>query len=178
LCGPIGACYEKRVAERKAQGGTPATVQLRARGIEFTLHEFDHPSGERAYGTAAAEALGIAPERVFKTLLATAEGLAPPGIAVAIVPVSGQLSLKELAVALGAKRAAMCDPTVAERVTGYVVGGISPFGQRRALPTAIDATCRDHRTIFVSGGRRGLEIELAPDDLIAVLAARVAPIGS
>jgi Cys-tRNA(Pro)/Cys-tRNA(Cys) deacylase len=164
------------MAARPAKGGTPATVQLRARQVAFTLHEFTHPAGARAYGPAAAAALQVAPARVFKTLLATADGLAAPGIAVAIVPVSAQLSLKELAGALGAKRAAMCDPAVAERVTGYVVGGISPFGQRRSLPTAIDVSCHNHETIFVSGGRRGLEIEVAPDDLITVLGAVVAPI--
>jgi Cys-tRNA(Pro)/Cys-tRNA(Cys) deacylase len=151
---------------------------LRQRGVDFAVHEFDHSAGERNYGTVAAESLGIDADRVFKTLLAKVDGSPSPGVAVGIVPVSGQLSLKELAQALGAKRAEMCDPSIAERLTGYVVGGISPFGQKKRLPTAIDESCRDHGTIFVSGGKRGLEIEIAPDDLIAVLDAVVAPIAT
>jgi Cys-tRNA(Pro)/Cys-tRNA(Cys) deacylase len=151
---------------------------LRQRGVDFAVHEFDHSSGERNYGAVAAESLGIDADRVFKTLLAKVDGSPSPGVAVGIVPVSGQLSLRELAQALGAKRAEMCDPSIAERLTGYVVGGISPFGQKKRLPTAIDESCRDHGTIFVSGGKRGLEIEIAPDDLIAVLDAVVAPIAT
>ncbi|MCU1365739.1 MAG: transcriptional regulator [Ilumatobacteraceae bacterium] len=163
---------------------TPATLLLTKAGVEFRIHEFDHDPSERNYGAVAAEALGADPDQVFKTLLAQVEGHATvPGvpaanIAVGIVPVSGQLSLKELATAVGAKRAEMCDPTVAQRVTGYVVGGISPFGQKKHLPTAIDETCELYDTIFVSGGRRGLDIEIAPADLIAVLHAVVAPIGT
>lgn len=153
------------------KGSTPATTLLHDRGVEFAVHEFAHAAGERNYALVAAEGLGIAAERVFKTLLARVEGLRAPGVAVGIVPASGQLSLKELAQALGAKRAEMCDPVLAERLTGYVVGGISPFGQKKRLPTAIDESCRSHETIFVSGGKRGLEIEIAPDDLIAVLDA-------
>jgi Cys-tRNA(Pro)/Cys-tRNA(Cys) deacylase len=164
------------VAARKDKGATPATVLLRNRGVEFALHEFNHPPGDRNYGRVAAEALDVAPDRVFKTLLATVEGLVPPGVAVGIVPVSAQLSLKELAHATGGKRAAMCDPVVALRITGYVLGGISPFGQKRRSPTVIDSTARAHETIFVSGGKRGLEIELAPLDLVKLLDAVVAPI--
>ena len=149
---------------------------LRSRGVAFTLHEFNHPTGQGNYGLAAAEALAVAPDRVFKTLLVTVEGLVAPGVAVGIVPVSAQLSLKELAHAVGGKRAAMCDPVIAERLTGYVVGGISPFGQKRRLLTVIDTTARGHNTIFVSGGKRGLEIEVAPHDLIDLLAAVVASI--
>ena len=160
------------------KGGTPATVFLQEAGIDFTVHEFDHDAGERNYGAIAAQALGIDPERVFKTLLATVEPLPPSNIAVGIVPVSCQLSLKALAGALGAKRAEMCDPTIAQRVTGYVVGGISPFGQRRSLPTVIDETCELYDTIFVSGGKRGFDIEIAPGDLIAALDARTADIAT
>ena len=166
------------------KGGTPATVLLQKSGVEFRVHEFEHDPNERNYGTAAAAALGANPDQVFKTLLAQVdgqalvEGVPPAAIAVGIVPVSGQLSLKELAAAVHAKRAEMCDPALAQRVTGYVVGGISPFGQRKLLPTAIDETCLLYDTVFVSGGKRGLDIEIAPADLIAVLHAVVAPIGA
>jgi Cys-tRNA(Pro)/Cys-tRNA(Cys) deacylase len=166
------------------RGSTPATVLLQRAGVTFSLHEFAHDPADRNYGNAAAAALGIEPDRVFKTLLATVDGVAtiegvPPGkVAVGIVPVSGQLSLKELAIAVGAKRAEMCDPTIAERLTGYVVGGISPFGQRKVLPTVIDESCLVFDTIFVSGGKRGFDIELAPVDLIAVLHALTAPIST
>jgi Cys-tRNA(Pro)/Cys-tRNA(Cys) deacylase len=147
---------------------------LAAACVQFRVHEFDNDPTERGYGLAAAVALGVEPERVFKTLIAT---LDDTNYAVAIVPVSGPLSLKELAIALGAKRAEMCEVPIAERLTGYVVGGISPFGQKRQLPTVIDETCILFDTIFVSGGRRGLDIEIAPDDLITVLSAETAPIG-
>jgi len=158
-----------------ARGGTPAIVALTAAGVRFEVHEFDNLPTERGYGLAAADALGVEPDRVFKTLLATIDDT---NQAVGIVPVSGQLSLKELAAAVGAKRAEMCPPQTAERLTGYVVGGISPFGQKRPLPTVIDETCILFDTIFVSGGRRGLDIEIAPDDLIAVLSGTTAPIGT
>lgn len=166
------------------KGGTPATVLLQRAGVEFRVHEFEHDPAERNYGAVAAEALGADPDQVFKTLLAQVDGqavvagVAPASIAVGIVPVSGQLSLKELATAVHAKRAEMCDPLVAQRITGYVVGGISPFGQKKLLPTAIDETCLLYDTIFVSGGKRGFDIEIAPADLIDVLHAVVAPIGT
>ncbi len=172
------------VAHDRSKGGTPATVLLAEAGVDFRIHEFDHDPGERNYGAVAAAALGADPDQVFKTLLAqvdghaTVPGIAPAAIAVGIVPVSGQLSLKALATAVGAKRAEMCDPTLAQRITGYVVGGISPFGQKKHLPTAIDETALLYDTIFVSGGKRGFDIEIAPADLIAVLHAVVAPIGT
>jgi len=171
------------VSKDHAKGATPATVTLQEAGVEFRVHEFDHQPSERNYGIVAAQALGIDPDQVFKTLLAQLDGQAvldgvpPSPVAVGIVPVSGQLSLKSLATAVGAKRAEMCEPRAAERLTGYVVGGISPFGQKRLLPTAIDETCILFDTIFVSAGKRGLDIEIAPADLIAVLHAVVAPIG-
>lgn len=166
-----------------AKGGTPAIVMLEAAGVAFTVNEFHHEPGERNYGLVAAEALGVQPERVFKTLVAnlTVERAgANRGIeqVVGIVPVSGQLSLRELAVALGGKRAEMCPVDLAQRLTGYVVGGISPFGQKKQLRTAIDETCILFDTIFVSGGKRGLDIEIAPDALVAVLQATVAPIAT
>jgi Cys-tRNA(Pro)/Cys-tRNA(Cys) deacylase len=151
---------------------TPAVRALEASGVSFTVHEFEHVSGERDYGREAAIALGLDPDQVFKTLVVTTDG----NLAVSIVPVSRQLSLKATASALGAKRAEMCDPSLAARTTGYVVGGISPFGQRKRLPTVIDETCDLFDTIYVSGGRRGLDLGVAPADLIAVTEAVVAPI--
>lgn len=157
---------------------TPAIVALTAAGVAFRVHEFHHEPGERNYGQVAAEALGVEPERVFKTLLAelAADGRAEQ--VVGIVPVSCQLSLRELAAAMGGKRAEMCPPELAERITGYVVGGISPFGQKKRLRTAIDETCILYDTIFVSGGKRGLDLEIAPDALVQVLNAVVAPIAT
>jgi Cys-tRNA(Pro)/Cys-tRNA(Cys) deacylase len=156
---------------------TPAVLDLQRAGVSFAVHEFDHHLAERSFGMAAARALNVEPDRVFKTLLANvtaADGAVTK--AVAIVPVSAQLSMKELAAALGAKRAEMCPPAEAERITGYVVGGISPFGQKKQLPTVIDETCQLADSIFVSGGRRGLDLKLAPQALIAHLGAKVANI--
>lgn len=161
-----------------AKGGTPALVMLEAAGVRFTVTEFHHEPGEGNYGQVAAQALGIDPERVFKTLVANLTTETGIEQVVAIVPVSGQLSLRELATALGGKRAEMCPVDLAQRLTGYVVGGISPFGQKKKLRTAIDETCVLFDTIFVSGGKRGLDIEIAPDDLVSVLHAIVAPIGT
>lgn len=158
-----------------AQGSTPAILALNAAGVGFRVREFEADPAERHYGQAAALALGVELDRVFKTLIATVDDHKH---VVAIVPVSGQLSLKELAAAVRGKRAEMCLPETAERLTGYVVGGISPFGQKRPLPAVIDETCVLFDSIFVSGGRRGLDIEIAPDDLIAVLGAVTAPIGT
>lgn len=157
-----------------AKGGTPAIVALTAAGVQFEVREFVSDPAERNYGQAAALALGVELDRVFKTLIATVDDR---DHVVAIVPVSGQLSLKELAAAVHGKRAEMCLPETAERLTGYVVGGISPFGQKRSLPAVIDETCVLFDSIFVSGGRRGLDIEIAADDLVAVLGATIAPIG-
>jgi Cys-tRNA(Pro)/Cys-tRNA(Cys) deacylase len=162
----------------KHAGGTPATALLHEAGVDFVLHEFEHDGSDRNFGAIAAAALGAEPDRVFKTLLASVDHLPPANIVVGIVPVTGQLSLKELAATFGVKRADMCDPVVAQRVTGYVVGGISPFGQRKLLPTAIDETCLLFDTIFVSGGKRGLEIELRADDLISLLGAVTANIAA
>ena len=160
------------------KGGTPAIVMLNAAGVVFTVAEFHHEPGECGYGQVAAEALGIQPERVFKTLVATLTNQDGVEHVVGIVPVSGQLSLRGLATALGGRRAEMCPASLAQRLTGYVVGGISPFGQKKRLRTAIDETCLLFDTVFVSGGKRGLDIEIAPDDLVAVLDAVIAPIGT
>lgn len=151
---------------------------LEAAQVSFEVHHFpDLADGDLGYGKVAARALGVDESRVFKTLLVNVQG-APLPHAVGIVPVSGQLSLKAIAHALGAKRAEMLDPKQAERLTGYVVGGISPFGQRRPLPTIIDETCANHATIYVSGGRRGLDIEITWSDLVRVLNATVAGIAT
>lgn len=147
--------------------------------VSFQVHHFPDLSDdeELGYGRAAARALGVDEARVFKTLLVSVHGGRDPH-AVGVVPVSGQLSLKGIAQALGAKRTEMLDPKHAERLTGYVVGGISPFGQRRTLPTVVNETCTNHATIYVSGGRRGLDIEIAPGDLVRVLNAAVASIAT
>ena len=158
---------------KKGAGGTPATVALTRAGVPFTLHPYDHDPRAQSFGLEAAEALGVPPERVFKTLLADAGGR----LVVGIVPVTGQLDLKALARAVGASKAVMADPAAAQRSTGYVVGGISPVGQRRPLPTVLDETATAYDTVFVSGGRRGLDIELAPADLVRVTGATTAPLG-
>lgn len=161
------------------RGGTPALAELEAAGATFVVHQFDTGTvpDDVGYGRAAALALGVEPDRVFKTLLVRLEG-GPSTHAVGIVPVSMQLSLKSIAAAVGAKRAEMLEPASAERLTGYVVGGISPFGQRKKSPTVIDETCQVFDTILVSGGKRGLDVEIAPNDLIGLLTALVAPIAA
>ena len=151
---------------------TPAVNALRAAGIPFTVHEYEHDPAARSFGLEAATVLGLDPDQVFKTLLVTADGEQ----AVAVVPVSCSLSLKALGAALGRKRVAMCDPAVAQRVTGYVLGGISPFGQRTQLRTVLDETGELYDTIYVSGGRRGLDLGVAPADLIRLLDATTADI--
>ncbi|CAN5340745.1 Cys-tRNA(Pro) deacylase [soil metagenome] len=152
--------------------GTPATAALAAAGIPFTEHAYEHDPGNTNYGLEAAEVLGVDPGQVFKTLLADVDG----ALAVAIVPVSGKLDLKAFAAALGGKKAEMADPRLAERRTGYVVGGISPIGQKNPHPTVLDETAELYDTVFVSGGRRGFDIELAPADLVRVTRATVADI--
>jgi len=161
------------MAKKQQAGGTPATTALSAAGIAFTVHDYAHDPRSESYGEEAAAALGITADRVFKTLLADVDG----SLTVAVVPVSGQLDLKALARAVGGRKASMADPKAAERSTGYVVGGISPIGQKRAHPTVVDVTALDHPTVFVSAGRRGLEVELAPADLVSVTAAVTAPVG-
>jgi Cys-tRNA(Pro)/Cys-tRNA(Cys) deacylase len=156
----------------KKGAGTPAIVAATRAGIEHRVHAYDHDPGQASYGEEAAAALGLEPARVFKTLIATVDGT----LSVAVVPVAGQLDLKALAAACGGKRAAMAEPRDAERATGYVLGGISPLGQRTRLPTVVDASAPAFETVFVSAGRRGLEIELAPADLIELTRATTAGI--
>jgi Cys-tRNA(Pro)/Cys-tRNA(Cys) deacylase len=152
--------------------GTPATALLSKQKIAHRVHAYPHDPRAASYGTEAASALGIEPGQCFKTLVAEVDG----ALVVAVVPVSGSLDLKALAAAVGGKRAAMADPSSAERTTGYVRGGISPLGQRKRLPTVVDASAADLTSMYVSAGRRGLEIELAPADLVRLTAATVAPI--
>ena len=161
------------MAKKKSQGGgTPATTALAEQGVPYVLHPYLHDPATASYGLEAAEELGSDPRRVFKTLVADVDG----DLVVAIVPVSGQLDLKALAAAVGGKKAVMADPERAERVTGYVVGGISPVGQKRQLPTVLDTAAMEYASVLVSGGRRGLDIELMPEHLMRVTNARTAPI--
>ena len=155
---------------------TPAVKAAQAAGVDIRLHEYAHDPANKDYGQEAADALGLSPQRVFKTLLVALNGDARR-LVVAVVPVSGQLDLKLMAAACKAKKAEMTDPASAQRATGYVIGGISPLGQKRRLPCVIDTSALGHPSVFVSGGRRGLDIEIAPDDLVSLTAALVAPIG-
>jgi len=149
--------------------GTPAIVAAERAGIPFTVHEYAHDPRAASYGVEAAEKLGLDPAHVFKTLVVDVDGT----LTVAIVPVEAQLDLK----ALG-KRVSIADPKLAERTTGYVTGGISPLGQRKRLPTVLDESALAFETIHVSAGRRGLEIELAPTDLLALTAGRAMSIAA
>ena len=152
--------------------GTAATALLTRQGIPFTVHAYDHDPRRGSYGLEAAQAMGVESGRVFKTLVADVDGT----LAVGVAPVAAQLDLKALAAAVGGKKAAMADPAAAERATGYVTGGISPLGQRRRLRVVVDSSALEFPTVFCSGGRRGLEIELAPGDLVRAANATVAPI--
>jgi Cys-tRNA(Pro)/Cys-tRNA(Cys) deacylase len=151
---------------------TPAVVALEEAGIAHTILEYERGADLHDFGREAADALGLDHDQVFKTLVVVADD----ELVVAIVPVSCQLSMKRVAAAVGAKRAAMCDPSVAERSSGYIVGGISPIGQRKRLRTVIDETAELFDLVYVSGGRRGMDIGVAPSDLVELLDAVVAPI--
>ncbi|EGD40821.1 YbaK/ebsC protein [Nocardioidaceae bacterium Broad-1] len=168
----VAQLMPKKGTGKKAGGGTPATVALTAAGIDFTLHPYEHDPRAESYGLEAAEALGVEPARVFKTLMASLDGK----LVVGIVPVTGQLDLKALARALGGSKAQMAEVSAAERATGYVAGGISPVGQKRPHPTVVDESATAYETVYVSGGRRGLDIELSPTDLIKMTSATAAPI--
>ncbi|MCP2258703.1 Cys-tRNA(Pro)/Cys-tRNA(Cys) deacylase [Streptoalloteichus tenebrarius] len=154
--------------------GTPATALLAKQRVPHELHAYEHDPRHDSYGTEAAEALGLQPERVFKTLVAEVDGR----LTVGVVPVVRHLDLKALAAAVGGKKARMADVADAERATGYVAGGISPLGQKKRLPIVVDVTARDFETIFCSAGRRGLEVELAPADLVRLTGAVVAAIAA
>lgn len=154
---------------------TPAINMARKAKVNHQIHEYQHDPSSESYGTEAAEKLGIPAEQVFKTLVVSLDGKA---LAVGIVPVAGKLSLKQIAKAAGAKKAVMADPVEVERATGYVMGGVSPLGQKKRLATFIDESAQHFATLHVSAGRRGLEIELAPNDLRQLTAGRFAPIAS
>jgi Cys-tRNA(Pro)/Cys-tRNA(Cys) deacylase len=158
--------------------GTPATVLLSRAGVAYTLHPYQHdPRADHralAFGDEAATALGVAPDRIFKTLIAAADG----ALVCAVVPVAGRLDLKALAAAVGAKRAELADPAAAARATGYVVGGISPLGQKARLRVVLDASAAAFPPVYVSAGKRGLQVELAPDDLVRLAPAELAPIAA
>jgi Cys-tRNA(Pro)/Cys-tRNA(Cys) deacylase len=157
--------------------GTRAIELVRRAGVEHRVHAYD--AGERhgrargarpAYGVEAADALGIAPDRIYKTLVASVDDR----LVLAVVPVAGELDLKRLAAAIDGRRAALAEPVEAERATGYVIGGISPLGSKRPLPVVVDAGVSAHPTVFVSAGRRGLQLELGPDDLVRLTRAHLA----
>ncbi|WP_089155199.1 Cys-tRNA(Pro) deacylase [Micromonospora sp. NBS 11-29] len=154
--------------------GTPATALLTRRKIAHRTHPYDVSPDAPNYGALVAAALGVPPAQVFKSLVTEVDG----ALTVAVVPVTGELDLKALAAAVGGKRAALADRAVAERATGYVRGGISPLGQRKRLPTVVDATALAHPTVYVSAGRRGLQLQLAPADLVALTGATTAPIAA
>lgn len=157
---------------RDREGRTPATTVLAAHGVFHTQHVYEHDPRAASFGLEAAHALGVDPERVYKTLLVDMG----TGLAVGVVPVARSMDLKALASALGVKRVVMAEPSLAERSSGMVVGGISPLGQKRELPTVLDASMQAHATVLVSGGRRGLDVELAPNDLARLAKAQFAPI--
>lgn len=152
------------MAKRREAAGTPATTTLTRLGVTYQLHPYEHDPAAPSYGLEAAEALGVPPAHVFKTLLVQGER----GLAVGVVPVDRTLDLKAVAAALGLKKVTMADPAAAERSTGYVVGGISPVGQKRPLPTVVDTSAATLDRVYVSAGRRGLDLSLHPEDLLRV----------
>jgi Cys-tRNA(Pro)/Cys-tRNA(Cys) deacylase len=151
---------------------TPAVAALAKARIDHRIHRYDHDPSAPSFGREAAQALGIDEARVFKTLVTSVDGR----LVVAVVPVNGELDMKALAATMKAKRAEMAEPALVERATGYVRGGISPVGQKRRLPTVVDDGAKGWETVFVSGGRRGLEIEINPDDLVRATGGRLARI--
>ncbi|MFE3176772.1 Cys-tRNA(Pro) deacylase [Amycolatopsis sp. NPDC059090] len=154
--------------------GTPATALLQKQKVTHTVHTYDHDPRAESFGLEAVEALGLEPGRVFKTLVADVDGK----LVVGVVPVTGQLDLKALAAAAGGKKAKMADPAAAQRATGYVLGGISPLGHRSRLPVVVDDSALNYPTMFCSGGRRGLEVELDPAELVRLTGAVVAGIAA
>lgn len=157
---------------KHSETGTGAILALQKAGITPVIHTYEHDERAQAWGLEAAQALGLDPARVFKTLLVSQE----KALAVVVIPVASRLDLKAIAKQLGWKKAELADPALAQRTTGYVVGGISPLGQKKALPTLIDASAATHETVFVSGGRRGLDLELDPQVLAQLTKASFAEV--
>ncbi len=162
----------KKSSKDQPADATPAFAELSRAGVRFTSHSYEHDPRAASFGTEAADALGVEPPRVFKTLVVDLDG----SLVVGVVPVSGSLDLKAVAAALGGKRAQMANPQAAQRATGYVLGGISPFGQRHHHRTVVDVSAEQHRTVFVSAGRRGLEVEVTPQVLVSMTGAVVASV--
>jgi Cys-tRNA(Pro)/Cys-tRNA(Cys) deacylase len=154
---------------------TPAVNAAIKANIEYTVHEYQHDPSAESYGLEAADKLGITRERVFKTLVVS---LVDKELVVGVIPVSSKLNMKLIAKALGAKKAGMAEAVEVERSTGYVLGGVSPIGQKKRLRTIVDSSAEQYPTIFVSAGRRGLEIELNPSDLISLTKGNFATICS
>lgn len=173
--GVRAACQTRPMARRergKGTGATPAVLRLTGAGIPFAEHHYEHDEAALSYGLEAADALGVEPSRVFKTLVVSVGS----GLGVTVLPVDRQLDLKAAGAGFGVKKVTLAEQAAAERATGYVVGGISPFGQRSSHPTLLDESALEHETIFVSGGRRGFDIEVPPSALITLLQAHTAPI--
>jgi Cys-tRNA(Pro)/Cys-tRNA(Cys) deacylase len=163
-----------RPVGKSGSAATPATSVLQRSATPHTMHPYQHDPRAEGYGEEAADALGVAPERIFKTLIASVSGR----LICAVVPVAARLDLKALATAVGGKRAEMADPDAAQRATGYVLGGISPLGHRSRIPVVVDVSAEGFETVFVSAGRRGLQVELAPADLVRLTDATLAPIAT
>jgi Cys-tRNA(Pro)/Cys-tRNA(Cys) deacylase len=165
-------------AKKQQHGATPAVLALEKAGVDFTVRTFEHDPEVADYGDEAAAALDVPTQQICKTLLVDLDGGPHDGqMGVAVVPVTMMLDLKGVATAFGAKKATMADPKAAERSTGYVVGGISPLGQKKRLATVVDTVAASEPVILVSGGRRGFDVQLAPADLVTALDATVAPVG-
>lgn len=155
-------------------GGTPATARLDEAKVAYALHPYAHDARAESYGEEAAAALGVDPRRIFKTLIVAVDAK----LACAVVPVAGMLNLKAFAAALGGKRAELADPAKAQRATGYVLGGISPLGHKTRIPVVIDESALELESVFVSAGKRGLQVELAPAELVSLTAGRTASIAT
>ncbi len=166
------------MGKKKQSASTPATAALDAAGISYVAHSYTHSDSAESYGGEAAAQLGVNGERVFKTLMVSTGSNASEDLAVAVVPVAAMLDLKAVGLALGKKKAQMADKAAAQRRSGYVLGGISPFGQRQLSATVIDSSAQQFETVFISGGRRGFSLEISPHDAAKATSALWAPIAT